>query len=608
MPPLLRLLAAAGVVTLLVASGIRRVEEHRDAVQELAADRGAASVGGVLLAWLADLDADHLPRDPTTWSFGAVAPEHRPLQGLPWAEAVQERRRERARRAAATVPLDQDRPTLVTWEGDTFLVMPARGVVTARVAHPAAYELATREGAPAPDPAELRRSREELAAEAARLRDELARAEAQARAAELQASLQEAAEETRAAVEELRAEAERLRDRGDRPGAAAVDAARALAEAAAQAVEGAAAEAPVPTQDHSAIQTAPVPFDVPPIVIPSPDGTGTLFEVDLPALLLPTTSIPVPPPSAPLPPGDWTRTVAWWPSIEADIIQRTGILLQAGGEPPGGRLVLPAFRLEGEPVWSLPSRPTAAAVGAFDATRLLLLLGGIGWLAVEVGLSRRRSTQERATAQARDEVLQRLSHELRTPAAAVRSLVDAIDRDPGQSADGRRQFLALVRGEAERLAVGIDRLLQAARGEARLRIDPVPMDLAEWADGVAARWRARLPGLERVGGGPIPVVADPERLDEAVDALLDNAIKHGGPAVKLGVAAGRLWVEDDGIGLDPRDRERVLKKFGRVEGRVNDAGGHGLGLWAAGEVARAHGGRIGIEGRNRFVLTLGRAP
>jgi len=212
-----------------------------------------------------------------------------------------------------------------------------------------------------------------------------------------------------------------------------------------------------------------------------------------------------------------------------------------------------------------------------------------------------RSRDQQAT---RDAILQRLSHELRTPAAAVRSLVDAME-SPGTTDAERQQFMDLARSEAMRLSTGLDRLLQAARGAATVGVDRVPLDLYEWGEATRARWLARLPGLVLEGQTPCPASADPERLDEAVDALLDNARKYGGPRVVLTVAPDRIAVEDDGQGIAPRDRARVLNKFERVEGRVNDPGGHGLGLWAAGEVARAHRGRLTIEGANRFVLNLG---
>ena len=311
-------------------------------------------------------------------------------------------------------------------------------------------------------------------------------------------------------------------------------------------------------------------------------------------------SAPSTPPALLLAPA----TVAWWPPIQAEVEARTGIPLQVGGEPPHAHAILPGHRLAGVPVWSLP---TPATEGAFDlldggAILWLLVLGGL-LIREYVGFNRAQG-DERDRQVARNTILQRLSHELRTPAASVRSLVDALAHSNTTEAE-RAQFLDLVRSEAERLSTGIDRLLQAARGDASVRVDPVPLDLAEWADGVRARWVAGLPSLVVFADHPSPATADPERLDEAIDALLDNARKYGGPNVVLTVSANRIAVEDDGDGIPPRDRARILNKFERVEGRVNDPGGHGLGLWAVAEVARAHGGKLTIEGSNRFVITLG---
>jgi signal transduction histidine kinase len=297
-------------------------------------------------------------------------------------------------------------------------------------------------------------------------------------------------------------------------------------------------------------------------------------------------------------------TVAWWPPIQAEIEARTGIPLQVGGEPPRARAILPGHRLAGTPVWSLPTPATEATIDLFDGGTLLWLLLLTGGLGTELVVWRRAVVRERDRQGARDAILQRLSHELRTPAASVRSLVDALDL-PGTTDAERQQFRDLVRSEAERLAVGIDRLLQAARGDTRVRIDPVPLDLHAWADAVRARWAPRLPGLVVEGVRPSPATADPERLDEAVDALLDNALKYGGPTVTLAVAPGRVSVSDDGEGVPAKDRARILEKFERVEGRANDPGGHGLGLWAVAEVARAHGGKLTLEGKNRFVVTVG---
>lgn len=298
------------------------------------------------------------------------------------------------------------------------------------------------------------------------------------------------------------------------------------------------------------------------------------------------------------------QLVAWWPEVEAAAEARAGVPLQLGGEPPKARLAVGAASLVGPALWALPTRDTETRVSLFPGWSAGVLVLSVLLLLNEWRGARAEAARTRDQQSTRDAILQRLSHELRTPAASVRSLVDAME-SPGTTEAERQQFMDLARSEAMRLSTGLDRLLQAARGATVVRVDRVPLDLYEWAEATRARWLARLPGLTVEGRTPCPASADPERLDEAVDALLDNARKYGGPNVVLTVTPERISVEDDGEGIAPRDRARVLNKFERVEGRVNDPGGHGLGLWAAGEVARAHRGRLTIEGANRFVLTLG---
>jgi len=101
--------------------------------------------------------------------------------------------------------------------------------------------------------------------------------------------------------------------------------------------------------------------------------------------------------------------------------------------------------------------------------------------------------------------------------------------------------------------------------------------------------------------------------------LLDNALKYGPPAqtVTVGTAiAGdkvRLWVDDEGEGIPPRERERVWDSFYRLEKHANSAvAGSGIGLFVVRELARLHGGDAWVEdapGRGaRFIVELQSAP
>ena len=143
-------------------------------------------------------------------------------------------------------------------------------------------------------------------------------------------------------------------------------------------------------------------------------------------------------------------TVAWWPPIQADVEARTGIPLQLGGDPPRARAILPGHRLTGVPVWSLPTPQTEAAVDLFDGGTVLWLLFLGAVLGVDLFRWRRDTARERDRQATRDAILQRLSHELRTPAASVRSLMDALDL-PGTTEAERAQFHELARSEAEQI-------------------------------------------------------------------------------------------------------------------------------------------------------------
>lgn len=298
--------------------------------------------------------------------------------------------------------------------------------------------------------------------------------------------------------------------------------------------------------------------------------------------------------------GSQVRVREWGP-VSAAITRDTGVTLDL--DTTDGIPFLPGGFGSG-PVTARVPDPSGLLLPWLDVARAVAVVFAVGLLVRE----RLRVHHARDRDQTRDLLLQRISHELRTPAASIRSLSDALVAGAVTDPASQRQFLALLGTEAERLAVGVDRLVRASRGDDSSYLSPVPLDLADWTKGIAERWRARIPALRVDVPEVAPWRADPERLEEAVEALLDNAAKHGGPNVRIAVTVGgdrvRIVVEDDGPGVPKADRQRVFERLQRVEGRAGDAGGYGLGLWAASEVARAHRGTLTLEGGSRFVLTL----
>ncbi|MFF6772550.1 sensor histidine kinase [Streptomyces sp. NPDC012637] len=220
-----------------------------------------------------------------------------------------------------------------------------------------------------------------------------------------------------------------------------------------------------------------------------------------------------------------------------------------------------------------------------------------------------RAVRPALTALAQQEAfLADAAHDLRTPAASLRTLAETALRGETDSADVHRRTLRLAEGMGG-LVDGLltrARLLSGTAAVARqpLRLDQLVEAVAEEAAGGPARGhRVRVEAEETV------VLADPDLLRRAVDNLLGNALAHGhapgAPAdVLLTVARdGTLTVEDAGPGLPPEVAGALFERF------RSGSGSTGLGLSIASWVAHAHGGTLtapgtGQGGGARFVLRL----
>jgi signal transduction histidine kinase len=250
---------------------------------------------------------------------------------------------------------------------------------------------------------------------------------------------------------------------------------------------------------------------------------------------------------------------------------------------------------------------------------LLALMAQIG---VQLGrvVERERARAELERSNADLEAFAYLaSHDLAEPLRAVAGFVSLLERRYTDQLDEEAgEIIGYAVDGVQRMQAMIDDLLLYSRaGTVDLRPEAVAT-----GDVVAAALRDLAPTLAETGAqvqvGELPAVqADPPQLQRVFQNLLSNAIKYTAPDVEPHVlVSGRradggceLAVADNGIGIDPRNAERVFEMFARVHGGA-EYRGTGLGLAICRRIVERHGGRLWVEpnpgGGSVFRLTLPR--
>lgn len=199
------------------------------------------------------------------------------------------------------------------------------------------------------------------------------------------------------------------------------------------------------------------------------------------------------------------------------------------------------------------------------------------------------------------------SHELRTPIAVMRTELEVAGREADSGDVDWSATSGVLLGELDRLAAMVDDFLVLARSDERAAAaGPASVDVVDVVDlahDVGAR-RHRADVVVDVVVDPdaahLAVDGDRAALDRALGHLVANAARSAASHVDVRVEsidAGTvaLHVDDDGPGIPADQREAVVQRFVRLdEGRSRDAGGAGLGLAVASEVAARHGGRLEI--------------
>jgi signal transduction histidine kinase len=201
-----------------------------------------------------------------------------------------------------------------------------------------------------------------------------------------------------------------------------------------------------------------------------------------------------------------------------------------------------------------------------------------------------------------------VSHELKTPLASTRLLVESLLEDTGLPPETSREYLQLIAGENLRLTHLVENFLTFSRIERkRQRFEFAELRPAELVQAAVMSLRERVRSktcqLDVDISPDLPLLrADRDALVTVLLNLLDNAVKYAPVDTHVKLRAYRegdrvvLSVEDNGIGIAPREQKRIFRRFYQVDQRLaRENGGCGLGLSIVDYVVRAHDGEVAVR-------------
>jgi signal transduction histidine kinase len=236
--------------------------------------------------------------------------------------------------------------------------------------------------------------------------------------------------------------------------------------------------------------------------------------------------------------------------------------------------------------------------------------------------------QLQAVERMRTQFVSDVSHELRTPLTAIKGLAETLRDGAADDPSVRDRFLASVEDETDRLIRLVNDLLILSRADSQaLNLRHKKLDLEALAQATSERLIPQAENLDSMlhyisHDAPLNVYGDPDRVEQVLLILLDNALKHSPQGATVWVEGSRIEVEegdaqpdanlpshppppgdwamicvtDSGLGIAEKDLPHVFDRFYRADlSRSRDRGGSGLGLSIAKVLIEAQGGHIWLE-------------
>ena len=234
-------------------------------------------------------------------------------------------------------------------------------------------------------------------------------------------------------------------------------------------------------------------------------------------------------------------------------------------------------------------------------------------------------TELRRLEQVRTDFAANVSHELKTPLTSIRGFVETLQAGAIDNPEMAHKFLNIIMMETERLTRLINDILSISKLESgddevaieRIRLDKKAQDVCDMLSIHAQEKQVTVNCA--TGNSPVYIMGNPDRVEQLLINLTENAIKYNEPGGSVTVQVfandkeANVTISDTGIGIAEENLPRLFERFYRVDkGRSRQMGGTGLGLAIVKHIVRSMDGEIEVHSKlgegTEFLVTLPLAP
>ena len=220
--------------------------------------------------------------------------------------------------------------------------------------------------------------------------------------------------------------------------------------------------------------------------------------------------------------------------------------------------------------------------------------------------------RQKTIAQIKNDFVNNMTHELKTPITITYSAIDALQTfNFVEQKDTREEYFTLCRQQLKHLSGLVEKILSMAVDERKnFRLQKETFQLRPLMDSLIRQFMLKANKEVRfhldMQPEEITIYADKLHFTNMISNLLDNAIKYSGTSVDIDIRAReseewlQLSVTDNGIGIPQAQQLRVFERFYRVsKGNIHDVKGFGLGLSYVKDIVERHGGSITLQSKER---------